>query len=369
MGSYTQAVRRMARRGSSKETMDISSLLQRHGHGVETHSATTDDGYLLTLHRIAGSSGNAPVVYCHHGLMTCSELWVLGDTAERCLPLQLAAQGYDVWLGNNRGNKYSTGHTKLTPAEPAFWDFSIDQFALKDIPTLVNYVLQTTNQKKLKYIGFSQGSSQLFAALSSIPELNDKIEHFTALSPVMVPQKLTHPVVTPLVLNPHHLKRIFGQGALLPFVPTVRDWVPSMVYNRVIDISVKLLFQWVGNNISPIQKQVGYPHLYSVSSVKSVMHWFQIIRDEKFQSFDLSEYKTENIVVPVLLIYGNADCLVDIDRTVHLLKCPTTAVECDTYEHMDTLWATDCVDKVFSVVIDIYREIDTPPCSLGSAFI
>lgn len=31
------------------------------------------------------------------------------------LPLVLATCGYDVWLGNYRGNRYSTGHVLLNP--------------------------------------------------------------------------------------------------------------------------------------------------------------------------------------------------------------------------------------------------------------
>jgi len=42
-------------------------------------------------------------------------------TGESSLCVELADAGYDVWLGNNRGNKHSRGHKSLQQDSVAFW--------------------------------------------------------------------------------------------------------------------------------------------------------------------------------------------------------------------------------------------------------
>jgi lysosomal acid lipase/cholesteryl ester hydrolase len=72
------------------------------------------------------------------------------------LPMFLAEMGYDVWLGNTRGNKYSSKHKKFKRDEDQFWNFSIDELARYDLPDSVDYILKLTGATSLSYIGFSQ---------------------------------------------------------------------------------------------------------------------------------------------------------------------------------------------------------------------
>jgi lysosomal acid lipase/cholesteryl ester hydrolase len=107
--------------------------------------------------------------------------------------------GFDVWLGNNRGNKYSKKSVRRDPNSKEFWNYSLDDFAWHDIPDSIEYILDMTKAATVSYVGFSQGSAQAFAALSIRPQLNQKINVFIALAPAMSPAGLAAPVVDGLM--------------------------------------------------------------------------------------------------------------------------------------------------------------------------
>lgn len=111
--------------------------------------------------------------------------WVLNEP-HQSLALILADLGYDVWLTNNRGNRYSREHkhyiNKMDTNE--YWNFSWDEIAKYDLPANVDYIKKVTQSDKVLYIGHSQGTIQMFAQICLNPHFQQNIAAFIGLGPV-----------------------------------------------------------------------------------------------------------------------------------------------------------------------------------------
>ena len=82
------------------------------------------------MHRIPGNEG-APAVLLQHGIEDCSIQWVI-NSPEIAPAFVLSRAGFDVWMGNNRGNFYSHEHVKYTTKQKEFWDFDFEQMGTYD---------------------------------------------------------------------------------------------------------------------------------------------------------------------------------------------------------------------------------------------
>ena len=94
-----------------------------------------------------------------------------------------------MWLGNNRGSLYGRKHETLKPDKKEdskkFFDYSFFELGKYDLPAQVDYVLEQTGQQKITYLGHSQGTTQMFTALSEeFGDIEDKVNLFIALAPI-----------------------------------------------------------------------------------------------------------------------------------------------------------------------------------------
>lgn len=133
--------------------------------------------------RIPQPNSTKPPVFFQHGILNTSDIFLANDH-ENGLPYLLSKEGYDVWLGNTRGNRYCKSHVTLSPDQKEFWDFNLQEIALYDVRASVEHVLKATGHKDLHYIGHSQGTTVAFILMSEAPESNAFFRSATMLAPV-----------------------------------------------------------------------------------------------------------------------------------------------------------------------------------------
>lgn len=105
----------------------------------------------------------------------------------------LADRGYDVWLGNARGNHYSRKHKKYSVLDKPFWSFSWHEIGIEDLPAMIDYVREQTKKDKIFYVGHSQGTTSFFVMASEKPEYNEKIHAMFAMAPVTYMKHMSSP--------------------------------------------------------------------------------------------------------------------------------------------------------------------------------
>merc|ERR1711908_190573 len=91
-------------------------------------------------------------------------------------------------MASNRGTKYCQKHTNYTVEDEEFWDWSWMEMGLYDDTSNISLIKEITGKEKVSYVAISQGTNQMFYALSTIEEsfLADNLFTFLAMSPCTV---------------------------------------------------------------------------------------------------------------------------------------------------------------------------------------
>ena len=76
------------------------------------------------------------------------------------IPSGIVERGYDVWIGNNRGHRYSNknkrdGEWSLKER----WEWSWAEMGVYDLPAFIDKMVEVTGKPKVTLIGYSMGSS------------------------------------------------------------------------------------------------------------------------------------------------------------------------------------------------------------------
>ncbi|XP_062927238.1 putative lysosomal acid lipase/cholesteryl ester hydrolase isoform X2 [Mobula hypostoma] len=332
--------------------MDISQLISYRGYPSEEYEVMTSDGYILSVNRIP---------------------YGINDTPE-----SKADAGYDVWIGNSRGNTWSRKHISIPVYKDAFWRFSFDEMATKDLPAVLNFILAKTNQEQLYYVGHSQGTTIGFIAFSTMPELAKKIKLFFGLAPVATVKYATSPLVKLGLLPEFLIKDMFGRKDFLPQTKAI-TWLATHVCNQVLieELCGNVFFIISGfntKNLNMSRIPVYLAHCPAGTSVQNILHWRQDVRTGNFQAFDWGSadenmahynetipplYNITKVNVPTALWTGGHDWLADpTDVTMLLHKLPNLIYheEIPDWEHLDFIWGLDAPSRMYREILDLMKK-------------
>eukprot|EP00775_Hariotina_reticulata_P012811 gene12811-12939_t len=205
--------------------------------------------------------------------MDSSAGWLLLGPS-RSLALLLSDAGFDVWLGNSRGNRYSRNHTVLQPEDAEFWAWSWDHMAELDLPASISYALAVSRQEQLVYVGYSQGTMIGLAALASQPQLAASVSLAMLLAPVAFTTAMTSPAFV--------LSSLLHMDA----VALARGWAEWGSFRQANSETMTLMCRYLtvfcghnpNGNVNPELVPLVFKHLPAGTSVQVMAHWAQGIR-------------------------------------------------------------------------------------------
>lgn len=261
------------------------TFMQNHGYKLEVHEVTTDDGYILSLWHLLPRIKTTKVAYFQHGLADTA--WCFFQLDSKSLPFTLMAEGYDVWLGNNRGNNFSLKHKTKDPnnINSGFFDFTMDDTVKYDLTSTIKYIKSKTGGKKMTYIAHSQGSTIFFMLYMSNPSfVESSFDHFISLGTV---PNIAHATFMPIDI----LDTIYGILKVLKPVQQMLNLSNDqrlLVSNfcKTMPFICKGFFE-TGSCIKPTGK-VDYKKIYNYlyyypggTSKLNLLQWSQIHKEKK----------------------------------------------------------------------------------------
>ncbi|KAJ4459270.1 putative Lysosomal acid lipase/cholesteryl ester hydrolase [Paratrimastix pyriformis] len=274
---------------------NITQMIEARGFRTEIHQVLTDDGFILTMFRIPPRSPGAPVAFLQHGVMDCAVTWIMQGGVDESLAYILASEGYDVWMGNNRGNIYSMSHTTLDPAHEPFWRWSVDEMAQYDLPAMFTHVMRTTGASRIRYVGHSQGCEQMFMRLAMElagqwpAVVSEHLAAFVGLGPVMTVSYLSNPAVT-ILIDAHAFEglRDVHYWDFLPTTELLGKLFPYLCgpHPSLCESVVGLIAGWDKSRFNDSRMEVVSAHEPGGVSTFDMIHWSQMFRAKSWRRAD-----------------------------------------------------------------------------------
>ncbi|XP_072145028.1 gastric triacylglycerol lipase-like [Dermacentor andersoni] len=371
---------------------NVSQLIADFGYPVQEYTVTTEDLYDIMIQRIPhgrvpepGQRAGKPVAFLMTGVLSSSADFVV-NMPDQSLGFILADHGFDVWLGNVRGNSYSK-HRILKRWQPKFWDFSFDEMIQYDLPAQIDAILAVTKMNSLLYVGWSQGTIIMFGLLATKPDYNQKVRLFNAMAPAAlvghVKSNVRH--VVPFGA---FIKGAFQAALNGPFL--ARDTkIGKKLWKEICasygqGLTCKSIFKFF-NGAFPVEMNMTRFPVYMAnnpagSSVRNMFHIAQIMKANRFQKFDWGllknkikygqakppQYDLSKVTAPVALYWSEGDALVRPEDVTHLkMLLPNVVlsykVAVPGFTHVDFAWSINAKNHLYKAILYMMMTAQMQP--------
>ncbi|CAH0401282.1 unnamed protein product [Chilo suppressalis] len=361
--------------------LNFTEMAIKNGYKCEEHDVITKDGYILKMFHIPGNVSR-PVLLMH-GFLDSADSYIL--RGNRSLAGHLADSGYDVWVGNSRGNRYSRRHLHLNPdADIAFWDYSVHEYGSYDLPAVIDFILEKTNQSQINYIGHSEGTTMMYVMGAHKRKYNEKIKLFVALAPVCYLHKSMSPLPallkTVLFVNRFLINVVHE---ILSYNSLAKKMIDLVCSDDVFSYTVCIewfLFSGTGSDAEEFEPSflptvIG--HLPAGTSNKNMNHFAQISNRKQFAQYDYGclenlkrygsfvppRYNLKNVNMKVALFVSRNDKFATLENVKLLTdQLPNVVhkhvMEQKQWNHIDFTWGKHAYKYLYpkvSGILDKYN--------------
>lgn len=320
---------------------------------AETLLVPTADGWTIALHRFPPARGapqrHTPVILCH-GITANLRNWDLHERLS--LPRQLARTGFDTYVLELRGSGASF---KPRLFDQQAYDYTFDDYALKDVPAAVEAVAQRSRSGQVHWIGHSLGGIVMYAYLQRVGGARIR-----SVAAVGSPPSITD-----------HSSVVRNAGELFPIVDFFFDELPAGTLTTLLAplaYPARTSVQHVLANFDDLDPEVARTGAAVATDnvAASVVAQLLASEDGHFRSADGAHDYTAgmaDIEVPIFFLVGQLDHLAPpaLFREVYpRVKAPEKRIEVlsvangyhHDYGHLDLVIGESAPAEVYPLLVD-----------------
>ncbi|KAI8434029.1 hypothetical protein MSG28_012180 [Choristoneura fumiferana] len=359
--------------------LNFTQLATKYGHSADQYDLTTEDGYILTLFNLPG---NGPPVLLLHGLDDICDTFIIRGKIS--LAITLADAGYDVWVGNSRGNKYGRRHINLDPdTDKEFWNFSFHEIGYYDLAATIDFICDKTGEDSIATVGHSQGTAAHYALTSTRPEYNEKIKVTISLAPIAFLSNLAPPISLITDVGPaiSLLFKSLGMEEILQDRKALSNIITLICSKGLISYAFcgyGVVFPAFGFDPSNIESEflrTIFGHYPAATSRKSLVHFDQVYLRKRFSQYDYGtiknlakygstappDYDLSAITAKMALVAGKNDQLSKVKDVENLRDRLSNVIHYEVLEpklwsHLDFVWAKSLPIYLYPTMFKILKE-------------